>query len=187
MNVMAFLGSPRRGGNTETLLREAVRGTGMEVRVFDLNELDIKPCQHCGGCEDTGMCIVPDDDMADVAAAIRAADRIILASPVFFSGVSAQAKAMIDRCQQFWCEKYLLKKDIPAGEHGRKGLLLVVGGMKNTAGVECAGRTAMAWFRSISVPEHQSLAYTGVDAMGDILKHPTALRDALEAGRALVE
>jgi multimeric flavodoxin WrbA len=186
MKVIAFKGSPRRGGNTETLLKEALGGAGLEAQVFDLNDMQIKPCQHCGGCEDTGMCIIP-DDMEQVSSAIRAADRIILATPVFFSGVSAQAKAMIDRCQQFWCEKYLLEKEIPAGERGRRGLLLVVGGMKNSQGVECVGRTAKAWFRSVSVPEHRTLAYTGVDAMGDILKHPTALRDALEAGRGLVE
>jgi len=184
LNVIAFLGSPRKGGNTEALLKEAVRGTGLDVRLYDLNEMRIKPCQHCGGCEDTGMCIVP-DDMAEVAASIRRAERIILASPVFFSGISAQAKAMIDRCQQFWCEKYLLKREIPAGERGRRGLLLVVGGMKNASGVECVGHSARAWFRSISVPEHRTLAYTGVDALGDIFKHPTALRDAFEAGRAL--
>jgi multimeric flavodoxin WrbA len=124
--------------------------------------------------------------MQDVIAAIRVADRIIMASPVFFSGVSAQAKAMIDRCQAIWCEKFLLKKEIPAGKLGRKGLFLVVGGMKNTAGVECAGKTVTAWFRTISVPEHRTLAYTRVDAMGEILKHPTAMGDAFEAGRALV-
>jgi multimeric flavodoxin WrbA len=185
MKVIAFRGSPRRGGNTETLLKEALKGAGVEARVFDLNEMQIKPCQHCGGCEDTGACIIP-DDMEQVSSAIREADRIILATPVFFSGVSAQVKAMIDRCQQFWCEKYLLKREIPAGERGRKGLLLVVGGMKNAQGVECVGRTAKAWFRSVSVPEHRTLAYTGVDALGDILKHPTALKDALEAGRELV-
>jgi multimeric flavodoxin WrbA len=170
MDVIAFLGSPRKGGNTETLLSEAIRGTGVDVRVFDLNAMDIKPCQNCGGCEETGICIVP-DEMQDVIAAIRVADRIIMASPVFFSGVSAQAKAMIDRCQSIWCEKFLLKKEM----------------MKNTAGVECAGKTVTAWFRTISVPEHRTLAYTRVDAMGEILKHPTAMGDAFEAGRALVE
>ena len=60
--------------------------------------------------------------------AIKTADRIILASPIFFFGLNAQAKIMIDRCQAFWCEKYLLKKPIPEGKFGRKGLLLLVGG-----------------------------------------------------------
>jgi multimeric flavodoxin WrbA len=185
MNIIAFRGSPRKGGNTDTLLREAIKGTGMDVRVFELNSMHIQPCQNCGGCEETGVCIIP-DDMVEVIEAIRGADRIIMASPVFFLGVSAQAKAMIDRCQQIWCEKFLLKKEIPAGKHGRKGLLLVVGGMKNMHGVECSERTVRAWFRTISVPEHRTLSYTQVDAMGDIQKHPTALKDAFEAGQELV-
>jgi hypothetical protein len=58
--------------------------------------------------------------------------------------------------------------------------------MKNHAGVECSEKTVKAWFRTISVPEHNTLAYTQVDAMGDIIKHPTAMKDALKAGKDLV-
>jgi multimeric flavodoxin WrbA len=186
MNIIAFLGSPRRGGNTETLLKEAVKGTGLDVRLFDLNRMDISPCQNCGGCEDTGQCTV-DDAMQEIHRAIREAHKIILASPVFFMGLSAQAKTMIDRCQAFWCEKYLLKKEIPQGEHGRRGLLLLVGGMKKDEGIKCCERTATAFFRTISVPGHATLSYTGVDEKGAIIKHPTALRDAFEAGRELAK
>jgi multimeric flavodoxin WrbA len=186
MRIIAFLGSPREGGNTETLLGAAMEGTGRDVRVFNLNKMDIKPCQNCGGCEETGVCII-EDDMGGVYGAIRGADRIILASPVFFMGVSAQSKAMIDRCQAFWCEKYLMKRPIEAGRYGRKGLFLLVGGMRKEEGIRCAGHTATAFFRTVSVPEHRTLAYMGVDAKGEILKHPTALKEAREAGRELVK
>ena len=94
---------------------------------------------------------------------------------------------MIDRCQAFWCEKYLLKKPIPEGEFGRKGLLLLVGGMEKEAGVKCSEATAKAFFRTISVPEHKILSFLGVDAKGAILKHPSALKDAYEAGKELVK
>ena len=90
---------------------------------FKLNFMNIKPCQDCGGCTKTGICVV-NDGMKDIYDAIRDADRFIVASPIFFYTVSAQTKTMIDRCQAFWCEKYLLKKEIPAGPDGRKGLLL---------------------------------------------------------------
>ena len=87
MNVCAFNGSPRKGGNTELLLAEAERavqgGVVMHLTRFDLNAMNIKPCQDCGGCEKTGECVVK-DDMAQIYQAIRQADRIILASPVFF-------------------------------------------------------------------------------------------------------
>jgi len=189
MNIIAFLGSPRKGGNTDLLLKatiKAIEDSKLTAQVFDLNLMNISPCQNCGGCDETGICTI-EDAMAQIYDAIRTADRIILASPIFFSGLSAQAKIMIDRCQAFWCEKYLLKKSIPTGKYGRKGLLLLVGGMKKEAGVQCSEATALAFFRTISVPEHATLSFTGIDAKGAILKHPTALKDAYEAGQQLVK
>jgi multimeric flavodoxin WrbA len=117
MKTIAFLGSPREDGNTELLLKEAVKGieeAGFHVHIFKLNQMSIMPCQNCGGCDETGVCIY-EDDMAQIYESIRFADRIILASPIFFFALSAQVKGMIDRCQAFWCEKYLLKKPIPGG------------------------------------------------------------------------
>jgi multimeric flavodoxin WrbA len=188
MKVAAFQGSPRVQGNTELLLNEALRPAyeaGHEVRLFKLNTMNINPCQNCGGCEETGCCVIK-DDMEEIYATIREADRTILASPIFFSGISAQAKAMVDRCQAFWCEKYLLKRPIPSGPQGRKGLLLLVGGMKREIGVQCSKATATAFFRTISVPEHETLAFLGVNPKGAILEHPTALHDAYEAGKRLI-
>jgi multimeric flavodoxin WrbA len=189
MKIIAFNSSPRENGNSELLLKETIKGieaSGSVVEVFNLNLLDIKPCQNCGGCDETGLCILK-DDMSVIYDAIRNADRIILASPIFFFGLSAQAKIMIDRCQSFWCEKYLLRKNIPEGKYGRKGLLLTVGGMKKEIGVQCCEATAKAFFRTVSVPEHQTLSFLGIDAKGAILNHPSALKEAFEAGEKLVK
>jgi multimeric flavodoxin WrbA len=188
IKTIAFLGSPRKDGNTDLLLQEVIKGiesAGATVKTFRLNLMDIKPCQNCGGCEETGECII-NDNMTEIYHDIRTADRVVLASPVFFFSLSAQTKAMIDRCQSFWCEKYLLKKTIPGGEFGRKGLLLLVGGMKKEIGIECSESTARAFFRTISVPEHSTLSYLGVDAKGAIVEHPSALKEAFEAGRKLL-
>lgn len=188
MKITAFLGSPRRDGNSETLLKEAIKGVkdeGLDVETFILNEMNIMPCQNCGGCDETGICVY-EDDMTQIYEAIRKSDRIILASPIFFFSVSAQAKLMIDRCQSIWVEKYILKKPIDPGTYGRKGLLLLVAGMKKDIGIRCAETTAKAFFRTINVQEHKTLGYTGVDAKGDIFKHPLALKEAYLAGRELV-
>jgi len=90
---------------------------------------------------------------------------------------------MIDRCQAFWCEKYLLKKTVPSGPYGRKGLLLLVGGMKNDTGIQCAGATATAFFRTISVPEHNTLSYLSIDSKGAILNHPSAPKTHTKLGK----
>jgi multimeric flavodoxin WrbA len=189
MIVAAFHGSPRIEGNTDILLKETLKPiyeSNNEVRLFKLNFMNIKPCQDCGGCDKTGRCVIVNDDMDIIYNAIREADRIILASPIFFFGLSAQAKIMIDRCQSFWCEKYLLKRPIPEGKYGRKGLLLLVGGMKKELGISCSEATAKAFFRTISVPEHVTLSFMGIDAKGAILEHPTALKDAYELGKKLI-
>jgi len=189
MKIIAFNGSPRKDGNTELLLKETIKGiedAGLSVHTFYLNAMNIRPCQDCGGCNETGKCIV-NDDMDQVYEAIRSADRIILASPIFFFSISAQSKIMIDRCQSFWCEKYLLNKPVHPKVHVRKGLLLLVGGMKKEVGVQCAEACAKAFFRTISVTEHNTLYFLGIDKKGEIMHHPTALKDAYEAGRKLVE
>ncbi len=188
MKIVAFLGSPRVDGNSDIMLREAlkaVEGTTHDTRIFKLNTMKIKPCQNCGCCDEAGICVIK-DEMEEIKGAIREADRIILAAPIFFFGLSAQSKIMIDRCQSFWCEKYLLKKTIPPGPQGRKGLLMLVGGMKKDIGIQCSETTAKAFFRTISVPEHETLAFLGVDAKGEIRNHPTALTDAFEAVKRLI-
>ncbi|MBF0559026.1 MAG: flavodoxin family protein [Nitrospirae bacterium] len=188
MKITAFLGSPRVEGNSDILLKEAlkaVEAAGHDILMFRLNDMDIKPCQNCGGCDDTGICVFA-DDMLKISSAIRESDRFILASPVFFFGLSAQSKIMIDRCQSFWCEKYLLKKTIPAGPAGRKGLLMLVGGMKKEVGVQCSEVTAQAFFRTISVPHHETLSFLGVDAKGAIRSHPSALNEAFETAKRLL-
>jgi len=188
MKVLAFYGSPRLHGNTDLLLDEAlkpIKEAGHEIISFRLNTMNIKPCQNCGGCEKTGECVIK-DEMTDIYKAIREADRVIIASPIFFFALSAQTKIMMDRCQALWCEKYLLKKTIPEGSYGRKGLLLLAGGMKRDIGIKCSENTAKAFFRTISVPSHETLGYLEVDAKGDIVKHPTALTDAYNAGKRLV-
>lgn len=189
MKVIAFYGSPRIHGNSDTLLNEALKpieAQGHEIIPFRLNIMNIKPCQNCGGCEKKGKCII-NDDMTEIYKAIREGDRFILASPIFFFALSAQCKIMLDRCQAFWSEKYLLKKEIPAGKYGRKGLLLLVGGMKRDVGIKCSESSAKAFFRTISVPTHETLGYLGIDAKGDIMEHPSALKDAYDAGKRLIE
>lgn len=189
MKVVAILGSPRLKGNSEMLLRESLRAAeeeGHEVIIFRPSEMDISPCTNCGGCEETGQCVIR-DDMDEVYEAIRHGDRFILASPIFFFALSAQVKALIDRCQSFWCEKYLLRRAIPEGTFGRKGLLMMVGGMKREVGFKCGDATATAFFRTISVPEHEVLSFAQIDAKGAIRNHPTALEDAFRAGKRLLQ
>ena len=68
MKMVIVLGSPRKGGNGETLalkIAEAVEQDGNTVEYIRLNDLNLRPCQGCGGCDKTGICVVK-DDMTDI-------------------------------------------------------------------------------------------------------------------------
>ena len=189
MRVLGISGSPRRGGNTDLLLAEVMKGAaskGAEVKTIILNDLEISPCQHCDACFEAGECRIK-DDMQMVYDELEKADRIVLASPVQFMGVSAQAKAMIDRCQALWARKYILKQPPLGDKRPRKGLFVSVGGMKLANLFEPALATVKAWFKVLDIDYGGDLLFPGVDEKGAIKEHPTALKDAFLAGQKLVE
>jgi multimeric flavodoxin WrbA len=190
MKVLGLFGSPRRGGNTELLLEEALKGAeseGAEVERVYLTDLTITPCKECHGCDQTGNCVIL-DDMQKIYPKLLEADIIILASPIFFYGVTAWAKALIDRSQALWARKYLLK-DPSLRKEGkkRKGFLISVGATKGQRVFEGAILTAKYFFDVLNAKYVGELLFKGVDAKGDILKHEGALHQAFEAGRRLVQ
>ena len=188
MRLLGIAGSPRRGGNTDLLLAEVMKGAASqwaEVKTVVLNDLKITPCQHCDACFEAGKCRI-DDDMQMVYKELEKADRIVLASPVHFMGVSAQTKAMIDRCQALWARKYILKRP-PLGKGQKKGLFISVGGMKLVNLFEPALATVKSWFRVLDIAYGGELALPGVDEKGAIARNPDALKQTFLAGQRLVE
>lgn len=104
--VLILSGSPRKGGNSDTLCDEFMRGAqeaGNEVEKIRVAEKNIGFCRACYGCKDTGTCVIK-DDMADVLQKMIDADVLVLASPVYFYSIDAQLKALIDRTVARWLE-----------------------------------------------------------------------------------
>lgn len=190
MKILGIAGSPRRNGNTDILLRQAMLGAaeaGAETRTVVLSALNINPCRHCDGCLRAGGRCVIEDDMQWLHLDLREADGIVLASPIFFMGITAQAKAMIDRCQAIWVIKHVLKMSvaIPPGKN-RKGLFISVGGTKVPNLFQPALATVKSWFLTLDVGYFGEVVFSGIDEAGAILRHPTALNEAFAAGRDLV-
>ena len=99
MKILGLSFSPRKQGNTEILLAEALDGAkqeGAEVELYSIVGKDIKPCDGCRACAETGECHIK-DDMQEIYGKLLEADGIIFGSPVYFYDVTAQAKAVIDR------------------------------------------------------------------------------------------
>jgi multimeric flavodoxin WrbA len=99
MKVLGIVGSPRRGGNTEILVDEVLRGAeeaGAQTDKVILNELHIAPCQACNTCLESGECI-QQDDMAALLEKMQGSEVWVLGTPVYWWGPTAQFKAFLDR------------------------------------------------------------------------------------------
>jgi len=187
MKVLGIYGSPRRGGNTEALLKEFLRGcreSQAETEEIFLRDLKITPCLEIYACRKEGMCPIR-DDMQNLYAKIVDADILALASPVFFYSVSAQAKAFIDRCQAFWSKKYLLKQPVSPGKKDRRGVFIAVGGSQGGKVFDGALMTMKYFFDAVDMIFSKSLLHRGIDEKGDILNHPAALAEARELGKEM--
>lgn len=186
MKLTAILGSPREGGNTDILLEKALetaRDRFVPIEKIVLNNLNIRPCQECGRCLNTGTCQIF-DDMAFLYEALDKADIVIVASPIFFGNVSAQTKAMIDRMQCFWARKYILKKT--KDKKNRRGAFISCGGLKTEEYFKCAKRVVDIFFKVQDIEYREELFAGGIDKAGDILKHKDILERARQMGERLV-
>ena len=184
MKVLGIMGSPRIKGNTDLLLDEALKGAksqGATVEKIVVDKLHIEPCREYYGCEKDGKCVIR-DDMDSIYTKLLEADRVILASPMFFYGLTSQAKALIDRCQALWVKRYTLKQEPPGG---RKGAFIAVGATKGKTLFDGSILTVKYFFDAIGVKYAEELLVRGVEKRGDIKKHPTALSDAFELGKRL--
>jgi multimeric flavodoxin WrbA len=101
--VLAVVGSPRHGGNTDLLvdsLIEGARDGGADVEKVFLADLTIAPCDNCDGCRPSAECVVQ-DDMTPLYDKLMEADVWVLGTPIYWWSVSAQMKAFIDRWYAF--------------------------------------------------------------------------------------
>ena len=112
MFLLGLQGSPRKKGNTQFLLSAfmtAAEKFGARTRVIDVTQKEIVPCKEYTVCEKKGYCPIEDDVRDEIYPALREADIVVVASPIFFYNMTAQLKAVVDRCQTFWARKYKLK------------------------------------------------------------------------------
>lgn len=105
--VLILSGSPRKGGNSDLLCDEFMRGaqeSGNAVEKIRVAEKNVAPCKGCYYCKRSGGQCVSKDDMGEILQKMIDADVLVLASPVYFYSVDAQLKAVIDRTVARWLE-----------------------------------------------------------------------------------
>ncbi len=179
--VLILNGSPRKQGNSSLLAEQVAAGAreaGATVEVFDLHEMEIRPCDACDFCQGTGVCVL-DDDMQLLYPRLREADAILLASPIYWFTLSAQMKACIDR----W---YALEG---AGEHALAGkeigvVLAYADSDPFTSGAVNAIRTLQDIFR-YERATIVDFVYGTASEPGDIARQPEVLARARALGQRL--
>jgi multimeric flavodoxin WrbA len=185
MKVLGIYGSPRKGGNTDQLLDRALEGAesaGAEITRVYARKLKMEGCIECGGCDDTGKCVV-EDDMQSVYPLIEEAEVIFLASPIFFYSVTAQVKAIIDRAQAMWAKKMLEKspeeRDIPKSG---KGYLITVGATRGKSLFEGAQLTARYFFDALDMSYEGGIFFRRLEKKSAVKENPETLQEAFNLG-----
>lgn len=176
--VLILSGSPRKGGNSDVLCDEFMKGAidaGHEVEKIRVVEKKIAPCTGCYYCKDhAGKCAF-NDDMADVLQKIIDCNVLVLSSPVYFYSICAQLKAVIDRSVARWTE--IANKDLyyiaTAAEDERDTLNITL---------SCFHGFAMC----IDGYEEKGTLYgRGVYEKGDVEKRPELMTIAYEMGNSI--
>lgn len=173
-NVLILSGSPRKGGNSDVLCDEFMKGAleaGNEVKKIRVADKKIAPCRGCYACKGTGKCAIK-DDMADILQAMIDADVLVLASPVYFYSVDAQLKALIDRTVARWLEV-----------KNKEFYYIMTAADEDRSSMD----TTLACFRGyadcVNGAKEMGVIYgNGVYEKGEIYNHP-ALKEAYEMGK----
>ena len=185
MKVLGIYGSPRKEGNSDLLLDRVLEGAksaGAEITKIYIRDLKISGCQECGGCDKTGACVIT-DELEKIYPLLWETPIVFLSSPIFFYGLPAQAKMLVDRSQALWSRRMLEKsrEGRKKYDHGR-GFLIAVGATKGKNLFEGVQLTAKYFFDALDKNYEGGLFFRAVEGKGNIAQHPTALQEAYDLG-----
>lgn len=161
MNIVILTGSVRRGGNTDQLVGAFVEGLGdrHNVEIISVADYNVQPCCGCNQCFETdGHHCVQDDDMQRIYPKLAEADMLVIASPVYFYGISAQLKAVIDR----------LHTPIRDGFHIRQSALLLVGGSSRPEVFEAIVHQYRLCIKHFDIADRGMVLAGGCRQFGDV-------------------
>lgn len=188
--LVAVYGSPRRDGNTDTLMNRFLDGVSncdlldqdsLKIEKIFTSNLKISSCRGCGSCSKTGECIVQ-DEMQTLYTKLIDCDFLAVASPIFFTNVSGYLKAFIDRFQRFWALKHELKRKI-IFKKNRKGILISTAGSKSKDIFECTKKVMWALFDVLYIEYLGDFLFNNTDQKGDIQKNRKALQEIYDFGK----
>jgi len=188
--IVALYGSPRRHGNTATLLKQAVAGArdaGALVEEFVLRDLKLSACLEIYSCRQDGECRIR-DDFQKVREEVLASAGLMLASPIFYYAVSAHTKILMDRFHSLWVKKHWVDANrSPDPGLRRKGLFISAGATRGKRLFDGTLLSVRYFFDTLDMDLWKALLYRGLEHEGEVDAHPDYLNETYHAGRELAE
>ena len=190
MKVLGIYGSPRKKGNSQAILDKVLEGAaaaGAEIERIYVRDLKMSGCLECGACEKDGQCAVK-DDMQNVYPILEEADVVVLASPIFFYGMTAQAKALVDRAQALWSRRMLKKpRDQWKNHESGTGYLVAAGATKGQNLFEGVNLVAKYFYDAMDMDYDGGLFYRGLEGKDDAKNNPKIMKEAYEFGEKIAK
>ena len=125
MKTLIFNGSPRKNGDTSSLIEKITGEINGEYRIVEAYRCNISPCVDCRYCWENSGCAI-DDEMQEIYGYIQECDNILIASPVYFSELTGKLLDVGSRLQTYYCAGHF-RKEVPAIKP-KKGAVILVGG-----------------------------------------------------------
>lgn len=147
MKTLIINGSPRKNGDSMTLVNEMIKHLHGEVRIIHTYYADISPCIDCRYCWQNPGCSIK-DGMQEVYELLKEVDNVILASPLYFSELTGELLSFASRLQLFYVSKGIRKDNAFKLKNKNGALLISAGG--DTKNLECALRRADIVFKHMN-------------------------------------
>lgn len=186
MKVVCLVGSPRVGGNTDIIgdkFLEAAKKLGAEVKKYYLNQLKFRGCQACMGCKKVKeTCVIP-DDLTQVLEDVRKCDVLLLSSPVYYSEITAQLKAFIDRTYCYLTPDFISSSNPSRLAKGKKMAFILAQNHPDANMFKDIFPRYQSIFGWYGFDDIQLLRVVGVAEKGDVNKHPEVFQQTEELAK----
>jgi len=181
MKTVCVLGSPRPNGNSHAIAKhfcDSLENRGADVQMFALNTLTYRGCQACMACKTKLDRCVLDDDLTRVLDAVREADLLVMATPVYFGDITSQLKGFVDRMYSFFTPDYRTNPVKSRLAPGKKLVLIQVQGRPDESKFADIFPRYGEFWDWYGINERYQIRSWGVRELGEIAKDKEVFKKA---------